>query len=1057
MKLKFKVQAYQTKAVESVVDCFVGQPTQTGIQYRIDPGAIKANQSQRTDYIEEGFRNAPIQLTQEQLIDNLHKVQKNQNLPISNNLTEYFDNKGKKLPSSYHAGCDLNFDIEMETGTGKTYCYIKTMYEMNKKYGWSKFIIMVPTIAIREGVHKSLEITADHFLNEEGYGKKIRFFTYNSKQLHKIESFSSDAGINVMIINVQAFNATGADNRKIYEELDDFQSRRPIDVISANRPILILDEPQKMEGRATQQSIPKFKPLMILRYSATHKSNHNKVHRLDAVDAYNQKLVKKISVRGIQTKGLAGTSAYLYLESIEISKKAPVARLEIEQKLKSGAIVRKIIKVNKEDRLHDLSGELDQYSGFVVANIDAVNDTIEFLNGEKLKAGEAAGDITEAMIRRIQIRDTIKTHMDKEQLLYAKGIKVLSLFFIDQVAKYRDYGAVDSNTGIVDDKGEYARIFEQEYVILKDELLTDFSEGGLPENAPYRAYLNGISATSTHKGYFAIDKKKKLVDPKIKTRGEEKGLANDESATAAYDLILKEKELLLSFEEPTRFIFSHSALREGWDNPNVFVMCMLKHADTDNTISRRQEVGRGLRIAVNQQGERQDHPSTVHDINILSIVASESFSDFVSSLQREISESLSARPQKADKDYFIGKIIETDEGKVTIDEPMAKMIERYLIKNDYTDDKDQITDSYHQDRKNDELAKLPDDLLPFNDQIVELINGVFSQAQLPEINDDRAPKINPLNANFDKKEFQKLWNKINKKAVYKVDFDSNELIENCISAIDKELSVTPLQYTIVQGEQKAKQTDDMLKQGDTFEVNMRKTEYETVSIHSSVKYDLIGKLASSSNLTRKTVCAILQGITSDTFDLFKVNPEQFISETARLVKEQKATATIQHLTYDLIDETHDTEIFTQNQKIQDFSKAVTQLKKHVYDFAITDSKVERKFIEDLDVSDEVEVYAKLPRGFTIPTPLGEGGYNPDWAIAFKDGSVKHILFVAETKGSMSTMQLKKIEEAKIECARKYFERLEQEVNGEGEGEKVKFNMVATYSDLLEKAGVNKPA
>ena len=618
------------------------------------------------------------------------------------------------------------------------------------------------------------------------------------------------------------------------------------------------------------------------------------------------------------------------------------------------------------------------------------------------------------------------------------------------------YAGAKDDKDVVDDKGDYARIFEQEYEILKEEFLADISEGGLPANDPYREYLRGISVTSTHKGYFAIDKKKKLVDPKIKTRGEEKGLANDESATAAYDLILKEKELLLSFEEPTRFIFSHSALREGWDNPNVFVICMLKHADTDNTISRRQEVGRGLRIAVNQHGERQDHPSTVHDINVLSIVASESFSDFVTSLQREISESLSARPQKADKNYFINKIIQTDDGKLTVSEDMAEEIEYYLIQNGYVDRKRQITEKYHQARKSEQLEELPEELLPHAEQIIELINGVFSQAQLPEISDDRAPKINPLNANFDKKEFQKLWKKINKKAVYKVDFDSNELIENCIATINKELSVTPLQYTIVQGEQKKNQTDEMLKQGDSFKVTETKTEFETVSVHSSVKYDLIGKLASSSNLTRKTICAILQGINSDKFDLFKVNPEQFISETARLVKEQKATVTIQHLTYDLVDEVPDSEIFTENQKIQDFSKAVTQLKKHVYDFATTDSKVERKFIEELDISDEVEVYAKLPRGFTIPTPLGEGGYNPDWAVAFKKGSVKHILFVAETKGSMSTMQLKKIEEAKIECARKYFERLEQEVVAEGDGERVKFNMVATYSDLLEKAGINKP-
>lgn len=414
MKLKFKVQPYQTQAVDSVVDCFAGQPLVNGITYRIDPG-----RRAQVSAFEEGFKNADLALTDLQVLANIKDVQRRQNLPISDTLVS-------------GAGCRFNLDIEMETGTGKTYCYIKTMFEMNKRYGWSKFIIMVPSIAIREGVYKSLQITADHFT--ESYGKKARFFIYNSRRLHELESFSSDAGINVMVINIQAFNARGADNRRIYDELDDFQSRKPIDVIASNRPILILDEPQKMEGAATMEALPKFKPLMILRYSATHRTEHNRVHRLDALDAYNQKLVKKIAVRGIQTRGLAGTNAYLYLEGIDISKKAPVARIEIEVKLKSGEIKRQLRRLEFRDDLFAESGELDQYrDGFTIAQIDARNDTVEFTNGLVLHAGEATGDVSERDIRRIQIRETIKAHLDKEKQLFAQGIKVLSLFFIVSV------------------------------------------------------------------------------------------------------------------------------------------------------------------------------------------------------------------------------------------------------------------------------------------------------------------------------------------------------------------------------------------------------------------------------------------------------------------------------------------------------------------------------------------------------------------------------------------------------------------------------------------------
>ena len=1017
MKLKFKVQPYQTNAVESVVDCFAGQPLISGATYRIDPGAQK-----QVTAFETGFRNADLQITDTQIIQNIHAVQKRQNLQLSD-----------KLVSS--AQCKINLDVEMETGTGKTYCYIKTIFEMNKRYGWNKFIIMVPSIAIREGIYKSLEITADHFT--ESYSKKVRFFIYNSKQLHHLESFSSDAGINVMIINIQAFNASGKDNRRIYEELDDFQSRKPIDVIRGNRPILILDEPQKMEGRATMEALPKFKPLMILRYSATHRTTHNKMHRLDALDAYNQKLVKKIAVRGITVKGLSGSKAFLYLESIQISKNAPpTAKIEMEVKQANG--IKRISKrLNKGDNLFDISNGLDQYKGFVISQIDYNQDTVEFTNGVTLAAGEASEDVTEDAIRRIQIRETIKAHLEKEAQLFAHGIKVLSLFFIDEVVKYRDYSREDT-------MGEYARIFEEEYDLMKVEYLSTLN---LDNNDTYRKHLEGIEVGRTHEGYFSIDKKTKhLTDPDIAVRGENAGLSED---VDAYDLILKNKERLLSFQEPVRFIFSHSALREGWDNPNVFVMCMLKHSD--NTISRRQEVGRGLRLCVNQDGDRMDNPIIVHDINILTVVASESYKEFVGNLQKEINDSLSARPRKADEVYFTGKVIQTETGTLEITAAMAKQIYKYLIKNDYTDDNDKIAEDYHKAKEYGTLEPLPDDLVPYAEQIFKLINSVFNEAQLPQPGDDRKPKPNPLNDNFDKKEFQELWKRINRRAVYRVEFDSTELVSKCIKALNKELRITPLQYTIQAGIQGDQITDTQLEQGEGFQLQATTTEAHNASIHSAVKYDLLGKIAENVHLTRKTLAEILSGLEKAIFDQFKKNPEHFIAEASRLINEQKATVIIERLTYDQVAGEYDASIFTAGQNRQDFSKDSEKLKKHIYDYVVTDSKVERQFVQELDTSTEVVVYAKLPRGFLIPTPVGD--YNPDWAISFTEGAVRHIYFVAETKGSMSSMELREIEKNKIECARKFFDKINLNI----EKDKVKYDVIDNFSRLMDVVSLKQVA
>ncbi|MGO4281536.1 type III restriction-modification system endonuclease [Cupriavidus sp. RAF20_2] len=1011
MKLKFKTQAYQTAAVQAVVECFKGQPpaAPAAISYRIDPG--KAKKGVEDLFAESGFKNADLTLTDTALLDNIQQVQRQQNLSVSGEL---FKTKVSRL----------NLDIEMETGTGKTYCYIKTIFELNKQYGWSKFIVVVPSIAIREGVAKSLQITAEHFL--ETYHKKARFFIYNSKQLHHLESFSSDAGINVMVINVQAFASRGADNRRIYDVLDDFQSRKPIDVISANRPILILDEPQKMEGTQTLKSLEEFKALMVLRYSATHKTTHNKIHRLDALDAYNQKLVKKIAVRGISVKGLAGTNAYLYLQSIEISaKKPPEARVELEQKLAKGDIKRVIRKLAKGDNLFDLSNGLDQYRGYVVADINANTDTLSFTNGVELTVGDATGDLNEAALRRIQIREAIKAHFDKETALFQQGVKVLTLFFIDEVAKYRDYAAAD-------EKGEYARIFEEEYIQYLDEVL-DLDE------TPYIKYLKGIATEKTHSGYFSIDKRtKRLADPAVAARGENAGLSDD---VDAYDLILKDKERLLSLAEPVRFIFSHSALREGWDNPNVFVICALKHSD--NTISRRQEVGRGLRLSVNQSGDRMDHPAVVHDINVLTVVASESYKNFVTALQKDISESLSARPKVADEAYFTGKVLKTPTGDVEVTPQLAKQIYKYLLKNDYTDDADHVNGTYHEAKKDGVLAALPPELLPHAEQVFQLIDSVFSESQLPDIGDDRRPKKNPLNANFERQEFKALWNRINRKAAYSVEFDSDELVQKAIKEIDASLRVTPLQYTIQHGEQAAAVTYDGVKDGNTFVLKVTETETNQHSVHSAVKYDVIGKLAEGTQLTRRTVAEILKGVNVAVFAQFKTNPESFIAEATRLINEQKATVIIEHLAYDPVEDKFDLDIFTAGQTKQDFSKAGDKLQRHIYDYVLADSNVEREFVKELDTASEVVVYAKLPRGFLIPTPVGD--YNPDWAISFKEGTVKHIYFVAETKGSMSSMELREIEKTKIKCARKFFD----EMNRRYAPENVKYDVVDSFGKLME--------
>ena len=1044
MDIKFRTLNYQLAATQAVVNCFVGQSKSDGNRYMLDKGKRKANNSLQIDFINDqqgetytdiAFGNAPIQ-DMVRVLSNVQEQQLAAGLVRSETLVVDDNGKGKNLTSS-----QLNLNIEMETGTGKTYCYIRTMFELNKQYGWSKFIIVVPSIAIREGVYKSLEMMADHF--HQIYQKKARFFIYDSKALHHLESFSADGGINVMVINVQAFNATGKDARRIYEELDEFQSRRPIDVISKNRPILILDEPQKMQADKTLESLANFKPLFILRYSATHKRDYNLIYRLDALDAYNQKLVKKITVKGIEVQGLTGTNGYLYLQSIELSKQAPVAYLELEIKTKNG-FSRKIRKVKKGDDLYVLSNNSTQYSDrYVITDINGLNNTVEFANGLTLSVLEAYGSVDEKLKRMIQIRETIRSHLQKEQELFAKGIKVLSLFFIDEVAKYRQY---DENNNVID--GEYVEIFKQQYEQVVDEFIEKYLE-----DSPYIQHLKNIDVNKTHNGYFSIDKKSKhLVDPDMKDKNSESApISNDSDA---YDLILKDKERLLSFDEPTRFIFSHSALREGWDNPNVFTICTLKHSD--NTISRRQEVGRGLRLAVNKDGERMDairfgeNSQVIHQINNLTVVTDESYKDFVTSLQKEMLESLSSRPIQATEAFFKGKqivLVNGDKREITVQE--ARKIYKYLLINDYIDDNAHIVEKYHQDKANDVLAPLDSALEDIAPQVFKLIDSVLDSSLLNDMVDDGSKRVtNSLNDNFNRAEFKALWKKINQKASYQIQLDSKKLIQDSISQIQQvskernDKFVETLSYKLATGSQKDEMRHHDLEVRETFGTYETKTEQASISAYSQVRYDLVGDIAENTQLTRKTVVEILKGISSVIFNQFKNNPEAFIREVSQIINSQQASMALQHLNYQLLGSGYpDSEIFTTNLVANDAYKT----KNHIWDYVTTDSKVEETFAKELDAAKEVLVYAKLPDNFKIPTPFGS--YNPDWAIAFDTALVKEIYFVAETKGSILSEDLKLKERNKIESAKRFFETLNAQSLG---NDKVQYKVVSNIDELMRR-------
>lgn len=1038
MKLQYKDQQFQVDAVNAITSVFEGQPKQTSSSYIMDIG----NEENVTLDILNGFKNFPISLSDDQLLENIKSVQRDNGLIIDNRLIKMAIG-GKNKTTEIDNSCEkLTLSVEMETGTGKTYTYIKTIFELNKQYGWSKFIIVVPNIAIREGIAKTFDSTAEHFKNT--YGISIRSFIYNSKHLDKIDAFAGDAGINVMIVNTQAFNARGADARRIDMELDQFRGRRPIDVIAATNPIMIIDEPQSVLGNGTKSALnatriglAKFNPLFFINYSATHRENYNMVYRLDAVDAYKKQLVKKIAVKGIEVSGSSASNGYLYIESI-IEKPNLKVRVQFERISPTGKIVKTSKLIDRGTNLYQLSNEIEAYrSGFVVSEINAIEQYVEFTNGLKLDVGEVVGNTNDEDLRRIQIRETIHSHLDKEARLFKRGIKTLSLFFIDEVVKYKNYDAKD-------DKGTYALIFEEEYEnIVRDRLVDTMLD------QDYRNYLKRElnSIYKVHAGYFSVDKKGKMINSKIK-RGSE---ASDD--ISAYDLIMKNKERLLSFDEPVRFIFSHSALKEGWDNPNVFQIATLRQSSSD--IKKRQEIGRGLRLSINQNGERQDAQvlgeNEVQQLNILTIIANESYETFARDLQSEIADAIKNRPKLVEPRLFEGRELTINDvsdnnivNKITIDNTQSAEIWTSLKVNNIITKEKQLSDEYKALSKEEQRTIIEEALdkeyQPFTLSIQKLINSVYDSKDLPIENENKRVTLQIDKEKYASSEFKDLWSKINRKSYYTVDFDDEEIISKSIEEINKSLTVATLKAYITEG--------NMIANDNSTKFNIeKKTATDIKNPVNRIKYDLIGEISQNVGLLRKTVGQILLGIHPEQFAKYKLNPESFIFQISNIINSIKAQNIVSHIIYNKLDEVWDEDaIFVDNDIQGIIGQNVFDAKKHLYDKVKVDSKVEKSFAEDLDVHQNVEMYVKLPGGFFINTPVGK--YNPDWAIVLNEVNKKHIYFIAETKGASDniSLNLKGVENAKVESARQHFKVIS---NNE-----VTYDVVDSYEKLIDKLSAN---
>lgn len=986
LKLKFdKNQDYQLKAIDSIVNIFDGQERKksafSAIREELDIG---------TTYEQEGIGNK-LDLKDIDILENIHKIQ------LANGLTK---SARSEIKSPY------NFSVEMETGTGKTYVFTRTIFKLNAEYGFRKFIIVVPSVAIREGIKKSLEITAEHF-SELYPGVGCKSFIYDSSKMNQVRDFATSNDIQIMIINIDAFrkdfDEEDSKSNLIYRSSEDLSGKKPIELIQQTNPIVIIDEPQSVDNtERSKEAIEKLNPMCILRYSATHKKIQNLVYRLDPVDAFEQKLVKKIEVWSVRPEEDFNIP---YIKVLDVYNKNGVyADLEVDVKGAKGKVTRKKIKVKTHDDLKDKT-KRDLYSGYVISNLDynPENKVVYFENQDPLKAGESIGDINNDEVKYQQIKATIKAHLDKELSLVKKDIKVLSLFFIDEVKNYQIYN--DDKTV---SKGKYQIMFEQAY----NELISK------PKYKPLlNSKIRNIQDAERVKGaYFAEDAKNK---GKLKDSKERKsGFSADD--VRAFDLIMKRKELLLSFDSSVRFIFSHSALKEGWDNPNVFQICTL--VDTKDTFTKRQKIGRGLRLAVNQDGERVTHQKD-ETVNVLTVIANESYEEFASTLQSEIQEECGIKFGHLEENAFQNIVVYKDDEDTQLGYEASKEIFEFMVDKGYISSKGASKGKINESLKRaivDETVEVPAQYEEIKEEIINVIKK--STRRLPIENTKDKVVIKPRKEVLLSPEFKDLWDRIKQKTTYRVEFNDELFVSKCLEKMD-ELRPRRSKINIDRVDIEIKRKGVEVDFKDTIKQDLQQRTYRLP--------DLIREIQDATMITRSTIIDVL--LKADKWELFKLNPHQFIENTIKIFNSVKRELIVDGIKYEKIDDYYERSQFEVE---KDEDALVGYLEKNaiatsdenprsLYTHVLYDSGVERDFVERLEDDEEVKLYVKLPGWFEVDTPLG--GYNPDWAILMEKDDIKKLYFVVETKGSLEDDDLRRREKAKIRCAKKHFKVLESDV------------------------------
>ena len=994
MKLHFEPNLdYQLQAIESVCDLFRGQET-CRTEFTV---TMKLPEQQMTLGVAESDLGCGNRLTllDDQLLDNLKNVQLRNGLKPSDVLTSG------------------DFTVEMETGTGKTYVYLRTIFELNKRYGFTKFVIVVPSVAIKEGVYKSLQITEDHFKSIYA-GVPVDFFLYDSSKLGQVRNFATSSNIQIMVVTVGAINKKDVNN--LYKDSEKTGGEKPIDLIKATRPIVIVDEPQSVDGGLTgagKTALDAMGPLCTLRYSATHVDKHHMVYRLDALDAYERKLVKQIEVAAA-TLEYAHNKAFVRLVSVSNKRGVISAKVELDVQTATG-VRRQEVTVCDGDDLEQTTGR-ELYEHFRIGEINTAKGK-EFLElrypgGETyLAIGQPYGDVDPLAVKRQMIRRTIIEHLEKERVLRPKRIKVLSLFFIDAVERYRQYDAAGNPV-----KGDYARIFEEEYR----------RAAKLPT---YQSLFTEVdldhAAEDVHNGYFSIDKKGGWSDTAENNAG------NRENAERAYNLIMKDKEKLLDFKTPLKFIFSHSALKEGWDNPNVFQICTLREIGTER--ERRQTIGRGLRLCVNQDGERVRG----FEINRLTVIATESYEEFAEKLQTEIEVETGIRFGVLESHQFAAIAVRAEDGSMTpLGVEQSKALWEHLKAAGHIDSKGKVQDSLKLALKDGTLA-LPDAFEAQRGQIAEVLRKVSGKLEIKHA-DER--KTVPLRKDKDGKavylsdDFKALWDRIKHKTTYRVQFDNAKLLEDCIAELKKAPATakTRLQW---------RKADISIGKAGV-EATEKKGSATVVLDESDIELpDLLTDLQDRTQLTRRSIISILTG--SGRLDDFKRNPQQFIEQTAEIINRRKRLALVDGIKYQKIgdEQFYAQELFAQDELTGYLRNMLQDTQRSIYEHVVYDSNTERDFADALEKNDGVVLYAKLPSWFKVPTPLGP--YNPDWAILFEQDGAQRLYFVVETKSSLFTDDLRDKESAKIECGKAHFAAL-----GSGENP-AKYLVATSFCDVLK--------